>query len=317
MSAEYNRNDGFSPGSDIVVRVPGLDNPAAMAKTKPAPLTDLSQAQKPSAPIVVIDAATNKRRVVWAELDSNASDAAHTTLLIHAAKNFTEGHRYIVAMRNLKNKNGATLQAPSWFAKLRDNKPLPAAEKSQKARYDSIFQSLDKAGIARNNLYEAWDFTVMSRQSLTSRMLQIRNNAFSQLGDTNLADGQAQGNAPAFTVSSTTNNPATGIRREITGSFTAPCYLNEMGCRSPDPNVAGSGPDATSDGGGFHYSSSSPDAVPTQKPGNTATAQFDCIIPTSASGVSPARPSLYGHGLLGRQVRCMPATSRRWHPSTT
>ena len=27
--AEYNRNDGFSPGSEIVVRVPGLDNPAA------------------------------------------------------------------------------------------------------------------------------------------------------------------------------------------------------------------------------------------------------------------------------------------------
>ena len=39
--------------------------------------------------------------------------------------------------------------------------------------------------------------------------------------------------------------------------------------------------------------------MPTRKPGNTATAQFDCIIPTSASAGSPARPSLYGHGLLG------------------
>ena len=292
-SLEYNRNDGFSPGSDIVVRVPGLDNPAAIAKTKPAPLTDLAQARNANAPIVVIDAATGKRRVIWAELDSNASDAAHTTLLIHAAKNFTEGHRYIVAMRNLKDKNGAALQAPSWFAKLRDNKPLPAAEQSQKARYDSIFQSLDKAGIARNNsLYEAWDFTVMSRQSLTSRMLQIRNNAFgTELGDTNLADGQPQGTAPTFTVGSTTNNPATGIAKEVTGTFQVPCYLNDTGC-SPTPS-------GTTDGGGFHYSSSSPDAVPTRKPGNTATAQFDCIIPTSASAGSPARPSLYGHGLLG------------------
>jgi hypothetical protein len=290
---EYNRNDGFSPGSDIVVRVPGLDNPAAMAKTKPAPLTDLAQARNANAPIVVIDAATGKRRVIWAELDSNASDAAHTTLLIHAAKNFTEGHRYIVAMRNLKDKNGAALQAPSWFAKLRDNMPLPAAEQSQKARYASIFQSLDKAGIARNNsLYEAWDFTVMSRQSLTSRMLQIRNNAFgTDLGDTNLADGLPQGTAPAFTVSSTTPNPATGIAKEVTGTFQVPCYLNDTNC-SPTPS-------GTTDGGGFHYSSSSPDAVPTRKPGNTATAQFDCIIPTSASAGSPARPSLYGHGLLG------------------
>jgi hypothetical protein len=289
--AEYNRNDGFSPGSDIVVRVPGLDNPTAINKTHPAPLTDMSQALKPNAPIVVIDASTNKRRVVWAELDSNASDAAHTTLLIHAAKNFTEGHRYIVAMRNLKNASGATLQAPSWFAKLRDNKPLPPAEQSQKARYDSIFNSLGKAGIARNNLYEAWDFTVMSRKSLSARMLAIRNNAFSQLGDSDLADGQVQGNAPAFTVDGVTNNPATGIAREVTGTFTVPCYLNDSGCAAT--------PTPTTDGGGFHYSSNGADAVPTQIPGNTATASYDCIIPTSASPASPARASLYGHGLLG------------------
>ena len=32
----------------------------------------------------------------------------------------------------------------------------------------------------------------MSRQSLSSRMLQIRNNAFLQLGDANLADGIAR-----------------------------------------------------------------------------------------------------------------------------
>ncbi len=290
---EWNRNDGFSPGSDIVVRVPGLDNPTAFNNTNPARLTDMSKAFKPNAPIVVIDTAGNKRRVVWAELDSNASDAAHTTLLIHAGKNFAEGHRYIVAMRNLKNQSGATLQAPSWFAKLRDNQPLPAAEKSQKARYDSIFKSLDKAGIARNSLYEAWDFTVMSRKSLSSRMLQIRDNAFSQLGDTNLADGVAQGSAPPFTVDSVTPNPATGIAREVTGEFTVPCYLKESGC-GPLPTTL------TSDGGGFHYSSTGPDALPTQVPGNTATAKYDCIIPTSATGASPARPSLYGHGLLGQ-----------------
>jgi hypothetical protein len=294
---EWNRNDGFSPGSEIVVRVPGLDNPTALNKTNPAPLTDMSQALKPNAPIVVIDADTHDRRVIWAELDSNASDAAHTTLLIHAAKNFIEGHRYIVAMRNLKNQNGNVLQAPSWFAKLRDNKPLPPGQKPQKARYASIFDSLDKAGIARQNLYEAWDFTVMSRKSLSSRMLEIRNDAFEQLGDSNLADGQVQGSAPPFTVDTVTNNPATGVAREITGTFSVPCYLRAIGCRSPG-GVPG-GPDATTNGAGFHYSSTGPDRLPTQISGNTATAQYDCIIPTSASAASPSRASLYGHGLLG------------------
>ena len=31
----YDRNDGFSPGSTIVLHVPGLDNPAALARTGP------------------------------------------------------------------------------------------------------------------------------------------------------------------------------------------------------------------------------------------------------------------------------------------
>jgi hypothetical protein len=287
---EFNRNDGFSPGSDIIVKVPGLDNPTAFNNTNPVQLDDMSKTYKASAPIVVIDAVTGQRHLIWAELDSNAGSAANTTLLIHPGKNFVEGHRYIVALRNLKNASGNTLSAPSWFAKLRDNKNLPASEQSQKARYDAIFKALKQAGINRSNLYEAWNFTVMSRQSLSARMLKIRDNAFNQRGDSNLKDNVAAGTAPPFTVDNVTPNPAAGIMSEVTGTFTVPCYLNDTGCAAT--------PSSSTDGGGFHYSSNGPNALPTQKPGNTATAQYDCIIPTSAA-TTPARASLYGHGLLG------------------
>jgi hypothetical protein len=288
--APYNRNDGFSPGSDIIVKVPGLDNPTAFNNTDPVRLTDMSKAFKPSAPIVVIDAATHQRHLIWAELDSNAGSAANTTLLIHPGKNFVEGHRYIVALRSLKNASGTTLKAPSWFAKLRDHQQLPASEQSQRERYEAMFKALDQAGIKRGNLYEAWNFTVMSRQSLSGRMLKIRDDAFSQLGDNNLADNAVSGTAPAFNVTGTTPNPAPGIMSEVTGTYTVPCYLNDTGC-TPTPT-------SSTDGGGFHYSSNGPNALPTQKPGNTTTAQFDCIIPTSAA-TTAARASLYGHGLLG------------------
>ena len=282
----YNLNDGFSPGSDIVVRVPGLSNPAAFNNTNPVRLTDMAKAFAKRAPIVVIDAQTHKRRLIWAELDSNAPNPANTTLLIHPGRNFTEGHRYIVAMRNLKAKNGATLNAPGWFEKLRDGKPLPAAERSQKSRYASIFKSLRRAGIRRGNLYMAWDFTVMSRRSLSSRMLHIRNRAFIRLGDANLADRIVAGHAPAFQVTSQQDfTPAEDPRvmRIVKGTFQVPCYLTTNNCAI---------------GGGFHYSSTKPDALPTQKPGNVATAPFECIIPRPAA-TQPARASLYGHGLLG------------------
>ena len=51
--AEWNRNDGFSPGSMITVKVPGLDTPEALANTKPVPLANLKKYKRPGAPVVV------------------------------------------------------------------------------------------------------------------------------------------------------------------------------------------------------------------------------------------------------------------------
>jgi hypothetical protein len=285
--APYNRNDGFSPGSSIIARVPGLDNQAAFDQTDPVRLEDMSQAFAQNAPIVVIDAATSKRTLIWAELDSNAGDPAHTTLLIHPGKNLTEGHRYVVALRNLKDASGQTLPAPAWFRPFRDQHPR--VDKAQEKRYRSIFKSLKKAKIKRKELYAAWDFTVASRKGLTNPMLAIRNDAFGQLGDANLSDLQVQGSAPSFTVSSVQDfTPAQDARimREVQGTFTVPCYLTTASCGI---------------GGGFNYSSTNPDATPTQQPGNLATAQFVCIIPRSAAS-GAARASLYGHGLLGSRT---------------
>ena len=45
--APYNRSDGFSPGSSIIARVPGLDNQAAFDQTNPVRLADMSQAYAP------------------------------------------------------------------------------------------------------------------------------------------------------------------------------------------------------------------------------------------------------------------------------
>ena len=230
-----------------------------------------------------------QRTLIWAELDSNASDPQHTTLLIHPGKNLVEGHRYVVALRNLKNASGQTLAAPDWFARFRDDRPLLKSQQSEREHYGQIFKSLKDAGIDRKTLYMAWDFTVASRQSLTSPMLSIRNDAFGQRGDTNLSDLQVQGTASPFTVTNVQNftpdqNPR--LLREVLGTFTVPCYLTTSSCAI---------------GGGFNYSSTSPDATPTQQSGNVGTAQFDCIVPRAAEG-APARASLYGHGLLGSRT---------------
>ena len=98
-ASDYNRVDGFSPGATIVLKVPGLDTPEAFAKTGAVPITDLARTYDSKAPIVVINARTGRRQLIWAELDSNAGSPAATALMIHPAKNFSEGQRYIVALR--------------------------------------------------------------------------------------------------------------------------------------------------------------------------------------------------------------------------
>src|SRR5215210_4959222 len=71
--ADYNRSDGFSPGQVIVTRVPGLDTPAALRRTGAVPITDMARAFERRQPVVVIDARTRRRHLIWAELDTRAT----------------------------------------------------------------------------------------------------------------------------------------------------------------------------------------------------------------------------------------------------
>src|SRR5439155_12930564 len=64
---DWNRNDGFSPGQEIVTKVPGLDTQQALANTGAVPITDIARTYDDGAPIVVIDAATHQRHLIWTE----------------------------------------------------------------------------------------------------------------------------------------------------------------------------------------------------------------------------------------------------------
>ncbi|HYY41416.1 MAG TPA: hypothetical protein VE775_01715, partial [Pyrinomonadaceae bacterium] len=278
-TGDYNRQDGFSPGQTIVVNVKGLHTQKAFNRSKLVPLEDLGQSFAKRAGVVVINAKTHKRQLIYAELDANAKSASQRMLLIHPGKNFDEGARYIVALRGLRTASGKKIKPSKGFAALKRGK----GAKRLRKRYKGIFKTLKRAGIAKGNLTLAWDFTIASERGLTARMLKIRNDAFAQLGDTNLADGKVEGSAPRYTITKVVDNPDAQILRRVSGTFTVPCYLNVQGCPP---------------GARFHYSSKAKDALPTQLSGNTQTAKFECAIPVAALS-SPAHAALYGHGLLG------------------
>jgi hypothetical protein len=285
-NSEIDRLDGFSPGDPITVKVPGLDTPAAFANTGAVPITDVAQTYRADQPVVVINTKTLQRQLIWAEIDSNASTPDQTSLIIRPARNLDENTTYIVALRGLRDANGTVLQPNPTFRALRDGTPsTDPFVLRERAHYASVFRTLGAAGIGRSDLYLAWDFTVGSWQSIAGRMLHIRDDAFRQLGDTNLADGRVQGSAPKFKVTKVTDNPDPQILRQVDGWVRVPCYLDTPRC------------------GPLHSQFLlGPDGMPRQLPGNYIRAKFECRIPASAvSGgvVQPSHISLYGHGLFG------------------
>jgi hypothetical protein len=294
---DWNRSDGFSPGSLIVAKVPGLD----LKRTGAVPITDVERSYDREAPIVLLDADTGERALIWAEMDMTVP-AADRTLLIRPAKNLVEGHRYIVALRDLRNADGERIEAQAPFRALRDGEP--EADEGRADHYEHLFKTLARAGIARRDLYLAWDFTVASADSIAGRMLHIRDDAFARLGDRNLRDLKVEGAAPQFEMGTVADvacgagvplgdvtqglmectEPNEVIARDVRGTMTVPCYLSTPACTPASSRfVIGA------------------DDRPTRLPGNVMRVEFECRIPVRAveQGAGSSRPSLYGHGLFG------------------
>lgn len=279
-AVELNRSDGFSPGSALLLWMPAVD----LVRSAAPSLTDLGRSLAGDSPVVVVDADNGRRWPVWVELDAN-SPPANRALIVRPATNFLERHRYVVAVRRMVDAAGAMLAPSPAFAAYRDGACTtdPAFE-ARRPRMESVFRTLARAGVARGDLQLAWDFTVASKQSIAGRLLHIRDDAFRFL----------RGRTPTFTVTSVQENPRAEFRRRIQGTFEVPLYL-------------------TGDGGpGERFALDAEERPVRQAAPWVAT--FTCNLPRH-DPASPARMSLYGHGLLGDQgevngslVRSMSAT---------
>lgn len=343
---ELNRNDGFSPNNMIMTKIPGLQTPDAFQANSLVPQMDIGQYDDPGQRLVLMDADTGQRVPIWAEVDMvpgtpNPHDGGSVNgtvgdrmLLIHPAVQLDYGKRYIVALRDLTDVSSVPLEPNPTFKAYRDAVPTgSAAVEARRPKMESIFTTLTAAGIARDDLYLAWDFTVASEENLTQRLLAMRDDAFAQLGDTDLDDDDVDGASPAISITSSTDlllcssdgtskcelqgadypgysgtGPHTGSTytgvsqshytfREIRGTIAVPCYMDAPGqnYNSVRPNVP------CAPGSRLHYESGSDE--PSQNGNATWQAPFTCIIPRTTQDAptgATGRPGVvFGHGLLG------------------
>lgn len=279
--AAYGRNDGFSPGSSILVHVPGIDLSASAIPG----VGDVGASLDPHAGVVLVDESTGRRLPYWGELDVRDSDPATQLLMIHPAADLPEGHRIAVAVTDPRTATDAVVPPGPAFAAVLHRSAVPAGTTPALLSHErSLVSYLGAEGVPTAHLFVAWDFTVASTSNITGYAIHMRDVAMRELG----------GRAPTSTVTKVTDftpseNPSD--TRQVTGTFEVPSFLNQPG--GPYGSVLNLGADG----------------LPQQLPGNEQTAAFTCLIPRSAAGdgsghgVDPAVPVLYGVGLFNTATR--------------
>ncbi|MFO0613761.1 MAG: hypothetical protein U0414_14305 [Polyangiaceae bacterium] len=266
------RPDGFSVGSPILALFPSGVDDSNLVFWK----TDVARSREPSSPTVLLDATSGERILHFAELDPRATDDARRALIIRPLVRLEHGHRYIVAIHGLRDKAGDAIEAPPAFADLRDDEGRghPRLD-AMSLRYDrEIFAPLEAAGIARETLQLAWDFTTTSEEGPTKDTLAMRDELLAKLD----ADG------PVVKIVKVETDTNEHVAKRIEATVTVPLWVD-----SPDP------------GGALVYGN---DGVVTAK--TTFDVPFTIWIPKSVAnrtpGSPPARLMQFGHGFFGGRV---------------
>ncbi len=259
----FNVHDGFSTGLQVMTDLPG-----ATAEGLPTPDT-IEASLGADSPTILLDAATGARIPHFAEIDvSVSSNEGDRAFWLRPVVRLGDATRYVVAIRRVKGADGLALPATPAFAALRDGTPFedPSIE-ARRELYADLFGKLAAAGIGKEDLQLAWDFTTSSRDNNTRWLVHMRDDALATVG--------AQG--PAYRVTEVEENPNEHLRRRIHVKMMVPIYTDV-----PGP------------GGRLVFGA---DGLPRQN----GEAEYDVLvlIPNKVVNEAPGFPLQNGHGLLG------------------
>ncbi len=219
-------HDGFSPS-----QAPMAHLPLAQCSACATPYS-IEKSLEPDHPTVLLEVPTGRLIPHWVDIDhSTENDGSEDLpdqrlLMIRPAERLKAGTRYIVAVRNVDDINGATIKPSPAFRAIRDGKALEsgsAADKwsvyARKSLYADIFSQLEAVGVERKSLQIAWDYTTATKENITGRMVEMRDKALAVVGE----DG------PSFKFKSTEeiNDPNSELIRRIEVTMTVPVYLTQ------------------------------------------------------------------------------------------
>ncbi len=233
-SGPFNEMDGFSPGIAAMTHFPG-----ATVQGLATP-DSIEASLSPDSPTVILNADTGERLAHWVDLDEYVVEAKlrvdamadrprftinrelaelrqEQALMLRPAIRPEDATRYIVAIRNVRDGEGALVAPSPGFSALRDDEPSgDDIIESRRAHFEEIFATLEEAGIARDDLQLAWDFTTASRENNTRAMVHIRDDAFAKYPD-----------GVPYTIELRNEGLREGIQCRLEITFDMPLYMTQ------------------------------------------------------------------------------------------
>ena len=215
-NTRFNLNDGFSIGSQPVV----FFKQGVSKDGLPSNQIDLSESITDKSLVWIVEHPSGDRVPLFAENDANGLVSEVPALIIRPQAPLKYDTRYIVVLRKgLKDADGAPLEPPEPFARLRDGRKTksPTLE-SERQRIEEVLDFLEQQKVARDDVVLAWDFHTASRENVTGNVVGMVDTALSKLGQ----DG------PAFTVTESTDRDVADdpyIMREVIGEMEVPSFL--------------------------------------------------------------------------------------------
>ncbi len=266
----YARFDGFSPAAHMLTMFE-----KAVDVSNLAWIDEYGESVLDESPTVIVDLASGDRIAHFAEVDSRAGEDfgaifehPPTLLYLHPAQRLQEGRTYGVALRNIRLVDGTDAEATRPFAVLRDGTPTTSdVIEAARPRYEELFEGLEAAGIAREDLVQAWSFTTATGDSIRGDLLHIREDALARVP---LGSGDC-------TVTSVAEAPDSRTARRVEGTFKAPLYMDA---------------DATAS-----RLVRDDDGLPEFQ--GWADVPFVVNVPNSLAEAGDGRMIQFGHGLMG------------------
>ena len=294
----YNMADGFAlylhaiflaPGLDLE-GLPRLDDFASIDRTRTA-----------ESPTLLIRADTGElvphivERDERGWQDQQEDPTAQVPIYLRGLSALEPGTRYIVALRGLRDEEGALLEPSPAFRALRDGLTSDSPElEARREAFEGIFSAVEAQGVDRGELYLAWDFTTGSDAYRHRVLLDMREQAFAAAEEAGfspqITDCEASPAAKALlddpSVCPGDRDDGDPIAVQLEGTIEFPLFtVNDAGAPDDQPGAILARDD---------------DGLAVLQEGATFTADFLIRVPQAAlDGAGGTGAMLYSHGQLG------------------